>query len=339
MPDLRTFLRRRFEESGGEMTFEDFMAAALYDPGHGYYTTGIGEVGGRRGDFATSATLSGGLARAVAGWITAEINRLGWGGPVAVIELGGGNGALAAAVRDALGWRGRRRIRYHLVEVSPVLRELQRRRLGRSATWHAGVNEALAANGGRALIYSNEFVDAFPAKWLRWSGAEWEEIWVGLDPVAGLKESFRRFPALPGGAGFSAMGLENPHPGQRIEILPSFRSWLEELARSWREGSMLTIDYGEVSAAETYARRPGGTMRAYFRHGRIEGPGVYNRFGRQDLTSDVNFTDLVNWGERLGFETILLETQVAFLARFGVEGDLVPGESAGSAFRVLEQRR
>jgi SAM-dependent MidA family methyltransferase len=64
---------------------------------------------------------------------------------------------------------------------------------------------------------------------------------------------------------------------------------------------MLTIDYGANSAEEIYDRRPGGTMRAYHRQQRIEGGGIYARFGRQDLTSDVNFADLVRWGEALGW--------------------------------------
>lgn len=36
--------------------FDHFMEAALYDPGHGYYTSRIRTVG-TRGDFSTTATL------------------------------------------------------------------------------------------------------------------------------------------------------------------------------------------------------------------------------------------------------------------------------------------
>ena len=87
MPDFRTFLQQRFDKSGGEMSFEDFMAMALYDPTFGYYTTGITDVGGRSGDFATAATLSESLGKAVAGWIKAEIRHHQWKGPVALIAI------------------------------------------------------------------------------------------------------------------------------------------------------------------------------------------------------------------------------------------------------------
>jgi SAM-dependent MidA family methyltransferase len=375
MPDLRHFLDRTFAASGGVLSFDEFMAAALYDPEHGYYTTGIGDVGGRGGDFATSATLSAGLARAIAGWIAEEITRLSWSGPVAVIEVGGGNGALAASVLKSLGWWRRRSIRYHLVEVSPVLRELQQAKLvkrrwslshlkergrprprtevprptsgpgaapllehGQAVVWHESIADALAACGGRALIFSNELVDAFPAKWLRWDGTRWEEVCVSYEPSQGLGEIFRELQAGLSADHFSALALTKPPLGQRIEILPSFRKWLQDLAPHWLEGTMLTIDYGADSAEIIYDRRPGGTMRAYYRQQRIEGGGIYARFGRQDLTSDVNFADLVRWGEELGWETAGLGTQWEFLQRHGAETDLVAGDGVGEAFRVLALR-
>lgn len=376
MSDLREFLERTFASTGGELPFDEFMAAALYDPEHGYYTTGISDVGGRGGDFATSATLSDGLARAIANWIAEEIARVGWGGPIAAIEVGGGNGTLAASVLKALGWWRRRSIRYHLVEVSPVLRSLQQAKLvkrrwslsqlkergrprpraevprptsgpgaalllelGQAVVWHDSITDALAACGGRALIFSNELVDAFPAKWLRWDGSRWEEVCVAYEPSQGLGEVFSELPAGLSPDHYSALALTEPPLGQRIEILPSFRRWLHDLAPHWHEGAMLTIDYGAESAEEIYDRRPGGTMRAYHRQQRIEGGGIYARFGKQDLTSDVNFADLVRWGEELGWETMGLASQNNFLIRHGAESDVMASEGPGGAFRVLEQRR
>src|SRR5690606_20096595 len=63
---------------------------------------------------------------------------------------------------------------------------------------------------------------------------------------------------------------------------------------SWKSGRMLTIDYG-ATAETLYHRRPRGTVRAYLLQQRLEGPAIYENVGRQDLTADVNFTDLQNW--------------------------------------------
>jgi len=343
MPDLRSILQQRFEISGGEMSFEDFMAMALYDPEIGYYTTGISDVGGRAGDFATSASLSGALGKAIAGWIRSEMRfLLAKGGPVHLIEVGGGNGALAAAVLKSLGWWQQRRVRYHLVEISPRLREKQRETLARhDVTWHDEINSALGAAEGRALIFSNELVDAFPAKWLRWNAAVdvWEEIFVRYAAATGLKEVFRPCPPCLDPENYSALAMPNRPDGQRIEILPAFRDWINNLSLHWTAGAMLTIDYGSPEASGVYHRRPAGTMRAYHRHQRIEGGGIYSRIGRQDLTADVNFGDLVRWGEALGWETVSLATQREFLERYGVGTDLVAGDGAGEAFRAWVVRR
>lgn len=338
MSDLRTFLEENFAARGGTMPFEDFMALALYDAERGYYTKGIADVGGTRGDFSTAATLSDALARAISKWIVGEIAAHRWTGPVHVIEVGGGNGALATGILKALGWWRRRSIRYHLVEVSPVLRELQRKRLGASIAWHGKVADALTACGGRALIFSNELVDAFPAKWLRWEGTRWEEIHVAYDPARGMGEVFHPLTDDISPEHFSALALTEPLIGQRIEILPSFRDWLKGVASLWHEGSMLTIDYGADSADAIYARRTDGTLRAYHRQQRIEGGGIYARFGKQDLTSDVNFADLAKWGEELGWETIRLGSQRDFLTRHDTGDGAMTGEGPGDAFRVLEQR-
>ena len=102
---------------------------------------------------------------------------------------------------------------------------------------------------------------------------------------------------------------------------------------------MLTIDYGAATAEKVYHRRPGGTMRGYFRQERIEGGGVYARFGRQDLTADVNFADLIAWGKEYGLDNSNLSTQQEFLTRFAAGGCTMATEDVGSAFQVLEQRR
>ena len=157
------FLRALIADAGGSIPLERFMREALYHPLHGYYSRRIRTVG-RRGDFSTSATLHGALGRAVAAWAAAHRGDVSRGGQWHLIELGGGSGELAAEIRRAVGWRAGFGLRYHLVELSPALRAEQQRRLAgwRNMYWHTGVRSALEAAGGRALIFSNEFVDAFP---------------------------------------------------------------------------------------------------------------------------------------------------------------------------------
>lgn len=329
------------------MPFERFMELALYDPDFGYYTKHIGSVGGRRADFATSATISPVLGQAIAKWLHDERQSHGWEKqPWNIIETGGGDGSLARAVLDSLSWRERRKLNYQLVEISPVLEAVQRETLGRRAkcvSWHRQIESALDAANGQALIFSNELVDAFPARLMRWNAerACADEIWVEYDPDNGLRE---RFVATeeegPEGTSFAG--------GQRFERHDSYRRWLGGWATEWRRGSLLTIDYGASDAAEIYAKRPLGTLRGFHRHQRCEGASIYRHFGKQDLTCDVNFADLQKWGDELSWETTTLETQADFFRRQLGEvffeksratAFLLDEEGAGGAFQVLVQRK
>lgn len=323
------------------MPFENFMAMALYDPNFGYYTTSIDDIGGDRGDFATSATLSGALGRAIAKWLLEEKECYEWDNPIPVIEVGAGNGALADQVLRALGWWKRRQFRYHIVEVSRPLRKRQEHALrSQPVEWHDSMADALEVTGGRALIFSNELVDAFPAKWLCWSEIEqcWLEVFVQYHREKGLQELFRPLPKGFPEENYSALSLDRLDQGQRVEIQPLFQLWLGNLAEHLEEGSLLTIDYGG-RPGEIYDRRPDGTVRAYYRQQRMEGGEIYQRFGKQDLTVDVNFEDISDWGEDFGLSSISEESQAAFLSRYGETGDAMAETEAGEAFRVLLQRK
>ncbi len=329
-------LRHFLKQHGGAVSFQDFMAAALYDPDHGYYTRRIKTVG-RGGDFATSATLSPWLGKAVAEWLRST-------GPIRhVIEVGPGNGMLAESVLQALGWWGRRRVTLWLVEKSPVLRAEQQARLGKYAAvhWADSVAEALNAAGGCAQIYSNELVDAFPVIAAEWRDAKWQEVWVEETAEGRLVETLR---ALPDS--ISSVILESswqPAVGQRVEVPWSYREWLAEWSPLARQVQLLTIDYGG-HFPELYARRPTGTLRSYLRHERKQGVGIYENMGSQDLTADVCFDDLIQWGQQLGWQPTWQGSQGEFLQRYAPtaksrEAEYLQREDgAGGAFRVLVQQ-
>jgi SAM-dependent MidA family methyltransferase len=303
--------------SGGTIPFERYMAEALHHPEFGYYTRRIREVGSR-GDFSTLATLDDSLA----GVVAARIRRAR---PRHVIEIGAGSGALSAAVRKRLGlWR---RPAWHIVEVSHPLRLAQQALLGRSVRWHADPAAALAATGGEAFLFSNELVDAFPCRVLERSASGWSEIHVRLDPATG---QMNEVPVPVEAPATSAFGTTHP-VGRRIEVHTSYRDWLESWRDGWRAGEMLTIDYGDTMPP-TRRTRLSGTLRGYFLHGRLEGAEVLQAPGRIDITADVNFTDLRQWGEALGLHTTL-ETTLDTLMPSAPPRIL---EAAG-AFRVLEQ--
>jgi SAM-dependent MidA family methyltransferase len=324
---------------GGRISFERFMELALYHPIHGYYTRQIKTVG-RSGDFSTALTIGDALIRSVAAWVKTEADLLAL--PVAqIIELGGGAGQLASGVlRTFSPWQ---RVRYQIVEISRALRQVQERNLrGKGIRWQDSIEAALRMAKGQAILISIEFVDAFPCKRFERTPEAWAEIFLDLDGDIWREEYAENKAPLVS----SALAMQWT-AGQRIEVFQSYRNWLIAVNRHLQRGALLTIDYGG-SPTEIYHRKPGGTMRAYFRHQRIEGMGIYLRPGRQDLTADVNFVDLQEWGEHLGLKTVQSITQADFIREWdrGRSKSQQPADryisdesGMGKAIKVLHQRK
>ncbi|MES2661607.1 MAG: SAM-dependent methyltransferase [Verrucomicrobiota bacterium] len=311
--------------------FEQFMARALHDPEHGYYARRINAVG-RRGDFTTAPMLSEAPARAIAAWAAKALRETGCRH---LIEIGPGEGKLAAGVLKNLPWHVRWRIRLHLVETSVPLAARQRELLGSRAIWHQSMKDALTACGGDAVIFSNELVDAFPVRRFQKTAEGWQELSVHFDPEKRVHESLLPPAQLPDSSGF----LESHSAGQWIEVHDSYRRCLAEWMPSWKSGRMLTIDYG-ATAENLYHRRPRGTIRAYLLQQLLEGPAIYQNPGRQDLTADVNFTDLMNWSlPWISEQRILSFREFLMGHQGGTEIVLTDEHGAGGAFLILDQKR
>jgi SAM-dependent MidA family methyltransferase len=297
------------------------MGIALHHPEDGYYARNIRGIG-PRGDFTTVPQQSPLLGEAVARWLRQEAASRGWK-HYAVIECGPGEGSLAREVMRAFGFRERQRIGLHLVETSQSLRESQRQTVKRG-TWHKTISEALAACDGKALIYNNEFFDAFPCRVFRRENGAWTEFYLRVADGK-LTETFLP-PQRPQP---DSNSFDQAWPeGQRIEIFDSAREWMRKLSGTWREGAMLTIDYGGTTS-EIYERRPHGTLRAYRGQQRLSGAEIFDLPGRQDITADVNFDDLAQWAREFGWET------------HGIERlkDMAPDAPGAEAFRTTVFRK
>jgi SAM-dependent MidA family methyltransferase len=317
MTTLRQALQVTLDKHDGLIAFEEFMRLSLYHPQDGYYARNIHGIG-INGDFTTVPQKSPQLGPAIAHWLRSESSRRNWK-KFHVIECGPGSGMLAAQVMKNFGWWERRHITWHLVETSLPLREQQRKRLrGYGVKWHNSIAEALIAAKGCALIYHNEFFDAFPCRVFQMQTNRWRELFLRVRDGRLTEEWIDQ--KLPESTVF-----ENTWPeGQRVEVFAAVHNWLQETTEHWREGAMLAIDYGGKPEA-IYHRRPRGTLRAYRQQQRCEGSAVYELPGKQDITADVNFDDLTRWAREIGW----LVTPFKSLSRFA------PGAPVGEEFQVV----
>lgn len=348
MPSPASHLRNFLDLHGGSIPFESFMEQALYHPGHGYYTRHIKNVG-RAGDFSTSATLSPVLGRSIARWLLQMRKTRLPGGSWHIIEIGGGNGELTKAILKNIPWWRCLRLHYSIVEISPKLQSLQRETLkGYRVDWFNSIAPALEKAQGKALIFSNELVDAFPCAVLRLHQGRWQHLHITRQDETNMESWNCEIPESITACPLSALSQTETFPeGQIIEVHPLYREWLQSWRSAWKQGAMLTIDYGDP--IETlYDRRPHGSLRAYFQHFRLDPPDTYQRFGMQDLTANVNFTDLMRWGEQAGLRNVSFTTQREFVSttcpdlieRFRQQPNLqflIDPHGMGSEFKALHQ--
>src|ERR1700687_4423700 len=166
-------IERMIATSDGWISFADYMGAALYAPGLGYYVAGARKFG-LAGDFVTAPEMTSLFGEALAAPVEAVLaQRPG----SLVIELGPGTGRLAADVLAALASRDALPERYCLLEVSPDLRERQREHLRDrvpdllpTVEWIDVLPEYL-----RGVLLANEMLDAVPPHLIARQGGAWFE--------------------------------------------------------------------------------------------------------------------------------------------------------------------
>ncbi len=298
MTPLADILVRQIAATG-PISVAEYMAACLFHPRHGYYTTR--DPLGAAGDFVTAPEISqmfgelAGLALARS-WLDR-----GRPAPVALAELGPGRGTLMADILRATervpGFHAA--IRPVLMEASPLMRARQRSALaGYDVAWIDAVGDLPDLP---LLLIANEFLDALPVRQFLRDGDAWRERLVG---VVEDRLAFALGPAIP--LPDLAPRLADTRQGDMVETSAAAASVAEEIGRriADRGGVALLIDYGSAGSL-------GDTFQAVRGHAK-EDPLAHP--GAADLTAHVDFAALARaapcpaagpvaqgvWLERLG---------------------------------------
>ncbi len=205
-----------------------------------------------------------------------------------VLEAGPGDGSLAEALVAA-------GLEVVLLERAEGMRALQRERLGDAVRWIGEIAEAPPFDG---LVVANELLDALPFRLF----ADGDEVSVGLDDS-------ERFTAVP----------DPPARGLRTIERPSLEPLLRGLAGALHRGRLLLIDY---AAAAGDPRHP---VRTYI--GGQHGGDPLQAPGTQDITADVDFTEVRAVLAAAGLEIVADEPQPAWLRRHGIEPPPLEGRT------------
>ena len=324
--------------SGGPITFRDFMQAALYDPAHGYYNTERLKIG-PAGDYYTSSNVHALFGALLARAITELWQSIAAFEPLALIEMGAGTGQLAFDILSAMRDEQRAvfdRLSYTIVETSPAMRSLQQEKLiaFRDRVIWRDINE-FERSPIKGVIFSNELVDAMPVHRVCFRDGRLEELCVRVE--AGRFTFVWNAPSTSKlNKYISRMGVR-PADGDIIEINLDAVGWLSQVSTLIESGYLVTIDYGDTAAHLWGPPRPAGTIRSFYKHRLVE--STLERAGEQDITASVNFSALIEYGRDFGFETLSFERQTAFLMRMGLLERIAAMESAeGGAMDDLKDR-
>jgi len=332
--DLASRLAARIAQAGGWLAFDEFMAAALYSPGLGYYSGGrrIFGIDPRGGsDFVTAPELSPLFGRVLAVQVEEALRA---SGTCEVIEFGAGSGALAEQLLQALPAAiDGEPLRYAIVELSGALRERQQARLAGFAPrvrWLDAWPEAI-----RGVVVGNEVLDAMPVKLLARGARAWHERGVALDAAGRFAFADRAEPLQLAGATRAAEALDawaGP-PGSVTEIHPQAEAFIESLAARLVQGAALLIDYGFPEHEYYHPQRTGGTLMCHRGH-RADGDPLAD-VGEKDITAHVNFSGIALAAQSAGLEIAGYTSQARFLLNCGL-GELLA--AASTAERAMAQR-
>jgi SAM-dependent MidA family methyltransferase len=361
--DLRCLIASRIAESPQQrITFATFMDWALYEPELGYYTAQRQKIGAG-GDFVTSPHLGADFGELLAEqfldlWISLER-------PSAfqVVEMGAGQGLIAA---DVLGylcdctlqppnpdyvafWDA---LEYIIIEKASVLIAEQQHKLKPFAadhkitwkTWEDIPNQSITG-----CFFSNELIDAFPVHRIEIQAGQVQEVFVAIaapststtlvsDPIQFIEVVAEpSTPALQQYLKSLNLDLASYPNGYRSEINLAALDWLTTVSQKLSHGYVLTIDYGYTAAQYYSLQRRQGTLQCYYQQAHHEDP--YWAVGQQDITAHVNFTALEQQGKNLGLQHISCVQQGLFLMALGLGDRLTLNAASAINFMEILRRR
>jgi SAM-dependent MidA family methyltransferase len=318
-------IRQTITQAGGWISFERYMELALYAPGVGYYSAGVVSIG-QKGDFVTSPEISPLFAHALARQAAQIIATTGG----QILELGAGNGTLAAELLQQLERDQALPSRYYILELSSALRERQMLTLSERAPQLASRVEWLRQLPDQftGFIFGNEVLDALPVRTLTWRDDGLMERGVTVvDDQLVWQERAVNEPELQRAA-------------QKIEVAPLYASELSiaapaltrTLAGLLQSGVILFIDYGFGQSEFYHPQRSTGTLMCHYRQYAHDDPFFLP--GVQDITAHVNFSAIAECASECGARLLGYTSQAQFLINCGIT-DLLAQTPAHQSSRYL----
>ncbi|WP_333023358.1 class I SAM-dependent methyltransferase [Wolbachia endosymbiont of Pentidionis agamae] len=292
------YINKLIDENNGSISISEFMKTALYHKNYGYYNSKnpIGQVG----DFITSPEISQLFGEILAVWIMLAWEKLGKPREFILVEFGPGKGTL---MQDIMRVTKKHQDFYnamsiHLIEISPILIELQKQALKNfNITWHISINTLPEKI---AIFVANEFFDAMPIDQFVYYNGELYEVRVAKDlSMIHIKTKAVNVISIEERL-FDGATIEMCSVG--IDLMKKIEEYLCK-----NSGSALIIDYGYINPPFK------NTLQSIKNH---RYSNILENIGESDITALVNFKALQDTLKCLDSNLL---TQREFLYLYGIK--------------------
>ena len=285
---LEKIIKREIKKSG-KITFKKFMELCLYHENLGYYMK-------KRyvEDFLTPqyiTDLYGKLLFNIFRKFLDEINSN------TIVEIGAGEGLLAKHILEEARNQNFK-LKYIIIEKSKFLiRKAEENLKGFDVSIYENIDDINEICG---IIFSNEFFDALPVNIVKNIDGKIKELYLdeNLNETYGEISDNNILEYIR----FLNIRLPNNH---KLEVNLEAIKVLEKISKKLKSGYLITIDYGYELEEFLKEYRKEGTIICHFKG--IPHTNPYKNIGNQDITSLVNFTALIKYGEKFGFKFVCLK--------------------------------
>ena len=291
---LNQIIQQQIQSSNNWIPFAKFMEMALYTPKIGYYNNLKFSA-----DFVTAPEISSLFGQTIAQTIMPTK-------PANILEFGAGSGKMAIDILLAFNNLSGK---YYIVEVSPNLRHQQQRNIKKHAPellkkvkWLNQMPENF-----EGVILLNELIDAIPAN--RFIVEDNQIFSLGVSINSQDKFCFKKNEQI-------SLSLPELPNGYVSEYRPLAKKFVQSVARNFKSGLMLIIDYGYEAYEYYHPERVNGTLTCFKNHQQNHNPFI--NIGRQDISVHVDFSQLAQTAVDCGLTINNMQTQANFLLENGI---------------------
>lgn len=289
--EIRTF---------GPISFAHFMELALYHFQYGFYT-----AQNYWEHFETAPCISTLFAKCIANELKS------FASDFSILEIGAGNGKLACDLIHQLQSYNALPKHYQILEKSLHLRNVQQQRVAKELPLHGKLFQWLEdfPPTGNYIVLMNEVLDALPTHRFHMTNNGLFELVVDYQggrfvakdilPDGRLKKAVHQLQEI--------CHIPNAY---QSEINLNIQPFMEKVHKTINNGVCFIFDYGYGVQEFYHPERRQGTLTSFYKHQRVD-PFRYP--GQADLTSHVNFTQVMEIASVLDFECLGFTTQAGFL--------------------------